>query len=207
MSVILKRHKTKSRFGGDEGGIAATEFALLMPVLLLLYLGGFELTRIISANEKLTLFTRALGDLSGRSDNASPSVDTMTTIASAATAIMRPFDTTGLQIVVSSMGVNSSNSTFVGGVCSSWAQNAAARPARQINGNDGLPVTPEVYRTDGARYMLAEVAMPYNPVVGASIFRQVFGSNGLRFTRQIPWAQRTNTEIILPGGSSCPKFK
>jgi Flp pilus assembly protein TadG len=191
----------------DERGIAATEFALLMPVLLLLYLGGYELTRIISANEKLTLFTRTLGDLSARADNASPSVDTMATIAGAATAIMRPFDTSGLQIVVSAMGVNLSNGTFVGGVCSSWAQNAAKRSAGQINGATGLPATPEVYRLDGARYMLAEVTMPYQPVIGAALFRQIFGSDGLSFTRKIPWAQRTTTEIVMPGGSACPNFQ
>lgn len=201
MTTLATRLK---RFRDDGRGIAAVEFALVLPVLIVIYFGTVELTRILDANRKLTLFARTLGDLSGRADNPKPSSSDMATIAGAATAILRPLDATGLQIVVNAMGVLSYNGTFYGGVCSSWAQNATKRPAQQINGTNGLPGTPAAYQFNGARYILAEVSMAYTPISGSALYRWIFGSRGLIFTRQIPWSQRTVNEIVMPGAAACP---
>ena len=194
------------RFRNDRRGIAAVEFALVLPVLIVMYFGTVELTRILDANRKLTLFARTLGDLSGRADNPNPTANDMATIAGAATAILRPLDASGLQIVVNAMGVVSYKGTLYGGVCSSWAQNATKRPAQQINGTNGLPATPAAYQFDGARYILAEVSMAYTPIIGSALYQWIFGSRGLSFTRQIPWSERTVNEIVMPGGVVCPTF-
>jgi len=195
-----------ARYKKDERGIAAVEFALILPILIVLYFGTIELARILDANRKVTLFARTLGDLSGRADNPSPSSNDMATIAGAANAILRPLDASSLQIIVNSMGVESISGALYGGVCSSWSQNATKRPALQINGTSGLPATPAAYQFDGARYILAEVTMSYTPIIGSSLYRWIFGSRGLSFTRQIPWSQRTVKEIIMPGGSACPNY-
>lgn len=195
-----------SRFRGDARGIAAVEFALVLPVLIVLYFGTVELTRILDANRKLTLFARTLADLSGRADNPKPTASDMTTIAGAATVILRPLDASGLQIVVNAMGVESVGGTLYGGVCSSWPQNATPRPALQINGTNGLPATPAAYQFDGARYILAEVSMAYTPIIGSALYKWIFGNRGLVFTRQIPWSERTVNEIIMPGGQACPNY-
>ncbi len=199
-------------FRADRRGIAAIEFALILPILLTMYFGLIELTRIADTSRKLTTFARALADLTGRADNPSPSSDDMAKIASAASAILRPLNVTGLQIVVNAMGVENVGGiagvggTLYGGVCSSWTQNATKRPALQINGGNGLPATPAAYQFDGARYILAEVTMSYTPLVGTKLYTMLFGSRGLTFTRQIPWAERTTNEIVMPGGALCPDY-
>lgn len=198
--------QTLKRFRNDGRGIAAVEFALVLPVLIVIYFGTVELTRILDANRKLTLFARTLADLTGRADNPKPSADSMAAITSAATAILRPLDASGLQIVVNAMGVESVYGTLYGGVCSSWPQNATPRPTQQLNGTNGLPATPAAYQFDGARYVLAEVSMPYTPIIGSALYRWIFGARGLIFTRQIPWSERTANEIIMPGGVACPTF-
>ncbi len=195
-----------SRLRSDRRGVAALEFALILPALVTAYFGTVELTRIVDTHRKLSHFARTLADLSGRADNPNPSASDMTALTSAAAVIMRPLDTSGLQIVVNAMGVEAIGGTLYGGVCSSWPQNATQRPALTINGTNGLPVTPAAYQFDGARYILAEVSMAYTPLVGSNLYRWIFGGRGLTFTRQIPWAERTTAEIVMPGGSACPKY-
>ncbi len=203
MAALAKRLE---RFRSDARGVAAVEFALVLPVLIVIYFGTIELTRILDANRKLTLFARTLGDLSGRADNPKPSTSDMATIAGAATTILRPLNASGLQIVVNAMGVESISGALYGGVCSSWAQNATQRPALQINGTNGLPATPAAYQFDGARYILAEVTMSYTPIIGSALYKWIFGAGGLTFTRQIPWSERTVNEIVMPGGTVCPNY-
>lgn len=193
-----------ARWRADARGVAAIEFALILPVLVTIYFGTVELTRIGDTNRKLTLFARTLADLSGRADNPKPSTSDMATIATAASAILRPIDVSGVQIVVNAMGVESVAGTLFGGVCSSWPQNA--RPVLQVNGTNGLPATPTAYQFDGARYILAEVTMTYTPLIGSNLYKSIFGTRGLTFTRQIPWAERTVNEIVMPGGSICPNY-
>lgn len=194
------------RFRRDRRGVAAIEFAFVVPVLVTLYFGMVEMTRAADVSRKLTLFARTLADLAGRADNARPSAGDMTAIASAAGVILRPLDVSGLQIVVNAMGVEAVNGSLTGGVCSSWQQNGSQRAALTLNGTAGLPVTPPTYQYDGARYLLAEVTMVYTPLLGSRLYRWIFGARGLTFTRQIPWAQRTDTEIVMPGGAACPVY-
>jgi Flp pilus assembly protein TadG len=195
-----------ARFRSDRRGLAALEFALILPALVTTYFGTVEITRIIDTSRKLTQFARTLADLSGRADNASPTGAYMATLSTAATAILRPLDTSGLQIVVNAMGVESISGKLYGGVCSSWSQNATARPRLTVNGTSGLPATPATYQYDGARYILAEVSMAYTPLVGSNLYRWIFGAGGLTFTRQVPWAERTTSEIVMPGGTACPTY-
>lgn len=193
-----------SRLRSDCNGVAALEFALVLPMLITAFFGTVELIRAIDTNRKLSYFVRTLADLSGRADNPNPTSSDMATLAAAATVIMRPLDTSGLRLVVNAMGVKSYGGTLYGGVCSSWAQNATQRPSLTVNGTNGLPPTPAAYVFDGARYILAEASMDYIPLVGSNLYRWIFGAGGLTFTRQIPWAERTTAEIVMPGGSKCP---
>lgn len=42
-----------ARYKKDERGIAAVEFALILPILIVLYFGTIELARILDANRRL----------------------------------------------------------------------------------------------------------------------------------------------------------
>lgn len=195
-----------SRWSADRRGVAAIEFAMILPALVAIYFGTVEVVRTVEMNRRLSLFARTMADLSGRADNPNPSNDAMTAIAGAATAILQPLDTSTLQIVVSAMGVESIGGTLYGGVCSSWQKNGTLRSRLTINGTNGLPATPSAYQFDGARYILAEVTMTYTPLIGSALYRSIFGTRGLTFTRQIPWAQRASSEIVMPGGTACPVY-
>ncbi|WP_336487875.1 TadE/TadG family type IV pilus assembly protein [Methylobacterium nigriterrae] len=196
LAALLRR---APRFPCEAGGVAAVEFALILPLLIALYLGAVETTRAIDNSRKFSLFARAVADLSGRAP-----MTTMDPIFSASAAILQPFDAGQVSIVVNAMGVEDENGTLSGFVCSSAANaNATPRTQNAPAGQDGIPAVPPIYRFDGARYILAEVSMPYAPVIGSRIYAAIFGSTSLVFRQQIAWAERADGEIILPGGAAC----
>lgn len=54
------------RFARSREGVAAVEFALILPIMLTLYLGSIEASRLISVDRRVTLVAGALGDLIAR---------------------------------------------------------------------------------------------------------------------------------------------
>jgi Flp pilus assembly pilin Flp len=61
------------RFIENRSGAGAIEFALIVPLLILLYVGAVELGDAFAAKRKVTSLTSALGDLVTRTKNISKS--------------------------------------------------------------------------------------------------------------------------------------
>lgn len=99
MLTLRKLHR-------DRRGSAAVEFAFIVPIVLGLYFGMVEATQALLANRRAGAVTTAVGDLVTQSVQVSPTdVDN---IFRASTAIMKPFQTDGLAIRVTSIEINAS---------------------------------------------------------------------------------------------------
>ena len=53
-------------FGIDDSGLAAIEFAFVLPLMLAIYLGIVELSNGLSASRKVDLVAHAMSDLTGQ---------------------------------------------------------------------------------------------------------------------------------------------
>jgi Flp pilus assembly protein TadG len=96
-----------ARFHRDERGVAAVEFALILPVLVLLYVGVVDITYAVTANRKVTQVTSAVADLTAQAfevDNQD-----VQNIFRAANDIMRPYPTAGLQVAITVVDFDGSN--------------------------------------------------------------------------------------------------
>src|SRR6202012_1951113 len=72
-------------FVADQRGVSAVEFAILLPLMLTLYLGGAEISQAVSADRKTTLVAHTVGDLTAQASNVASS--DITNTFSAATAV------------------------------------------------------------------------------------------------------------------------
>ncbi|MEL6227823.1 MAG: TadE/TadG family type IV pilus assembly protein, partial [Pseudomonadota bacterium] len=74
MFTVLKsklRAVKRSRFGKDEKGIAAVEFALLLPLIFALFVGTIEFSQAITIDRRVTQATSATADLIARTRSTS----------------------------------------------------------------------------------------------------------------------------------------
>jgi Flp pilus assembly protein TadG len=138
-----------------EGGMAAVEFAVLLPFLLTAYLGGVEVGEGVAIDRKVAITTRAVADLASRYTKITDV--TMTTILGASSTIIQPYPPGPLVVTVSGVKIdNQGNATI------DWSNslNGTARPK-------GSAVTlPGTLATSGTYYVWGEVTYNYTPTLG-----------------------------------------
>ena len=122
------------RFGKDRKGVAAVEFALIAPAMILLYCGLVELCQAIIADRKTNHVASAVGDLVSQAETVSSS--DLSDIFTIANTIMSPFPTSSLQIRVTSLTANASG-TPVG----DWSKGYGGLSALTVGQTKTLPMT------------------------------------------------------------------
>jgi len=150
--------RRQAAFRRDIRGTAAVEFALVMPMLLTLYLGGFAISQATSTWRKLAETTSQLANVAAQFTTMQSS-DAQGVMAAAA-QIMAPLDTSSLSEVLTVVGVNSGGSATV-----TWSQayNGGTALAQ------GAAVTlPTNMLHSGMSVVWVQTTYTYNPVVGVS---------------------------------------
>ena len=99
----------------DQCGIAAVEFALILPIMLLLFLGSFETTNLVLAYMKLEASAETVADLVAqtRVNTVLQSTD-FTNITNAAKQVLTPLPTSGsvLKIAFASVTYNTGSAAI-----------------------------------------------------------------------------------------------
>jgi Flp pilus assembly protein TadG len=156
----MRRDRIRARLAGfarADKGVAAVEFALVLPFLLLLFLGGWELTNAASTYRKVTDTTAQLADIV--SQYTSMSSTDVNSVFSATTQIMYPDTTNNLQIVLSEISTNANNVATV-----TWSQAY----------NGGAPLTagssftlPSGLALPNTSYIYVQSSYMYTPTIGS----------------------------------------
>lgn len=143
------------RFCRDREGVALVEFAMLLPVMLVAYIGMVEVVQLVMINRKVTQLTSALSDLTARVQSVSPA--NVENIFDASETILMPYDKGLAKMVIASVVIDSAG---VARVC--WSnQRKGTAPAR------GTTVTiPEIYRTPNTSVIMARASYTYTPAIG-----------------------------------------
>ena len=152
-----------ARFVHASEATAAVEFAFVMPLMLLMYLGSLELSAAISVDQRVTNVAGAVGDLVAREKGEVTSSD-LTDFFQAATAIMNPYSTTALKQVVSLVYVNSSGVTTV-----KWSQAYNGGTAKTVGvaypTTNAIP-TAMINISKSNYIIVSEASYSYKPLLG-----------------------------------------
>lgn len=95
LSSIFAPLTRRTRWRGIQGiwynekGVSAVEFALIAPLMILIYFGSIELSLLMRADRRVTSTASSLGDLTARLSTASDA--DMQELYAAATVLMQPY--------------------------------------------------------------------------------------------------------------------
>lgn len=158
-------------------GIAAVEFALVMPIMLVLYLGSIEASTLVNVDQRVTVISATAGDLTARA-NGSLTWTQLKTYFAASEAIIAPYSTAGLAQVVSFVQVNTDGTTKV-----LWSVGYNGGVARPQNVPLATPNTlpPAMSAISRNNYVvISETWYPFRPLLGLffktaiPLYRQAF---------------------------------
>jgi len=155
IAIVHRACRCLARFVGEHRGVAATEFALLVPTMLTLFLGSVETSTGVSIQRKVTIAAHTVADLSSQYTDITNS--DMTNILNASADIIFPYAAANLQTVVSELSIDAQgNATVV------WSDtlNGTARTV-------GSPVTiPSTLAVANSYLLLGETSYNYKPSYG-----------------------------------------
>jgi Flp pilus assembly protein TadG len=158
---------TLSRLWPHQSGIAAVEFALILPILLVLWIGGVEVTSALSVDRRLNNFAASMGDLVSRAKTVTyTDVDDLFELTEAA---MFPYDATGMTMRITAVTIEPSGSTKV-----AWSRaRGMTAYAKDTVVNSTVPATLRPPSTSGSQIIMSEVFYTYRPAVGYVITSNV----------------------------------
>ena len=121
-----------SEFARDKRGVSAVEFAMLLPLMLTLYLGGVEVSQGISIDRKVTLTARTVADLVAQV----ATIDTTGVNAAlgASAAILAPYPDTNAKITVSVVTIDANGNAKIAWSASQERYGARRRFERHVAG-------------------------------------------------------------------------
>lgn len=153
-STIAKlMHHGLLRLARDERGVSAIEFAMILPLMVTLYLGGVEVTQGITIDRKVTLTARTVADLMSQERTINDTA--ANNILAASSAVMAPFPTEKAEVTVTLIKIDAN-------------KNAKAEWSYSLNGTpkSGSVTVPAALLIPETSLVWGEVTYTYEPAIG-----------------------------------------
>ncbi|BCB21765.1 hypothetical protein OCUBac02_46590 [Bosea sp. ANAM02] len=194
----LKALRSCRQFCSNRDGVAIVEFAMLLPVMAIAYVGMVETVQLVMVNRKVTQLTSALSDLTARVQTVSNAdVDN---IFNAAQTILMPYDNSKASMVIANVVIDASG---VAKVCWSNQRNGMA-PAR-----GATIAVPDSVRIPNTSVIMAKASYSYTPAVGyvlTGTFK--LGDNAIyaRPRNGVAGGTLNIEQVVRTGTNACPNF-
>jgi Flp pilus assembly protein TadG len=173
MRRLVKIHR---RFIASTRGVAAIEFAMIAPVLAVLFLASFDGGRAIAIYMKMRSATYALAAISNQYLTIQSS--DMTSIVAATSAVFAPYPTTPSNpvVTISQIAINNSGVATV-----SWSYSQGGTAHTQ-----GATISvPTALQTNNTYLIFAEVSYTFTPLFGYFTAAPIIFSDNLYVTPRV----------------------
>ena len=148
-------------FWADSRAVSATEFAIVLPFMLVLWIGGIELGNGLAISVKVSETAHTVADLVSR--NACVTSGTLDTMLSASSATIAPYAAANATVVVSEVSTDASGNATV-----TWSR-ALNGTARSVNQPMTLPSSLGTPSPANISLILGETSYQYTPNLGYTI--------------------------------------
>jgi Flp pilus assembly protein TadG len=173
------------RFRRDTRGVSALEFALLLPVMLLLVAGTVDVSEGLTVHRKLRQITSIVVDLVAQSSKLSSSE--VNTILAGAARILDPYPSANLSIVVSVVDVKNKNKQ--------WIEWSVGYQGKALEAGSKIDV-PDDIASKNSQLVRAEVRYSFRTIFTTYLSGMVGGS-GYTMTDVMYQRPRISDEIDL----------
>jgi len=172
MKPLSGRPRESLQNGGlcrDQRGVSAIEFAILVPILLLLFVGAAEIANFKTIQRRVETVAATVADLTAQVKQVSDA--DLRDIVAASTGILFPYSTTPLEVVLSSVVADQNNNGKV-----DWSY-ASSGSGRAGGTSYLLPTgTTEAYSS----VIVVEVTYAFTPLLD---LKKVFSPGALNLQR------------------------
>jgi hypothetical protein len=164
------------RFFNDARGIAATEFAMIVPIMLAMFFGTVEVSSGVAVDRKVTLDARTLADLISQSPPALPAATYATikdadlqNVFTSAIPIMKPYDLPPARLQLSEIYVDKNQVAKIqwskAGIFStnSDTQSTLTNSTRNV-GDTVTNIVPTALLVPHTYLLFSEVSYNYTPL-------------------------------------------
>lgn len=155
-------------FVADKRALAATEFAVIVPLMLVMFFGTVEFSSAIAIDRKVTLIARTLSDLTSQSTTLSDS--DMQNSFTASISIIMPYDATLVKGAISQIYIDADKIATVqwskAGTIASGATQATLATSGRKAGDKVTSEIPSTLLVPSTYLILSEASYTYKPTVG-----------------------------------------
>ena len=153
-----------------------SEFSFILPIMVLLWLGGSEMTLMLGTDRKVISLASAIGDITSRSKEITESqVDSLFDLA---TPSMFPQSADDTELIITAVDMDDD-----GNATATWSRTqggTAYAPGTQMNSK-----VPAALRVPDTQIIMAEVLHPHLPRIGYRITGTVDLEKTMFFTPRV----------------------
>jgi Flp pilus assembly protein TadG len=171
MKIWLRMRRTACGLFNDKRGVAAVEFAMIVPLMLVLFFGTEEFSTGVAVKRKVTLMARTLSDLT--SQNMAVTDAQLNNFYNASTAIMTPYSSAPVKSTITQLYVDPATKQ----ARVQWSKGAAPRTAGSAV---AIPTALQV----GDTYLIySEVSYKFTPTIGYVMAKAGITLSDFTYTR------------------------
>jgi Flp pilus assembly protein TadG len=172
-------------FVADSKALAAIEFAMILPLMLVMFFGTVEISTAVAIDRKVTLMARMLSDLTSQS-SGTVTDSYLQNAFTASIAVASPYDATPVKATISEVYVSSSNVATISwskaATISSGATQATLTTSTRNAGDTVTTAIPAKLLVAKSYLIFSEVSYQYKPT-GGYVVKSALNLSDVSYTR------------------------